>query len=169
MPREGALKIRSCCKNPSQNQEVSVDKTQVNQCIGVSRGGGSTKIHAAVDALGYPIAILLTTGNTADITVAEKLLSEIDFKGSTILADKAYGKWEFREFIANHDADFCIPPQSNNTDPWYVDWWLYKERALVENFFLKLKEFRRVAMRYDKLASRFLSFVHLACIRILLA
>ncbi len=113
--------------------------------------------------------MLLTTGNTADITVAEELLSQIDFKGATILADKAYGKYEFREFIANHEADFCIPPKSDNTDPWYVDWWLYKERHLVEKFFLKLKEFRRVAMRFDKLASRFLSFVYLGCIRILLA
>ncbi len=119
--------------------------------------------------MGNPIAILLTTDNTSDITVAEKLISQIDFKWSTILADRAYRKWEFREFIANHDADFCIPPRKHNTEPWYVHWWLYKERHLVETFFLKLKEFRRVAMRYDKLASRFLSFVHLACIRILLA
>ena len=145
------------------------DKTRINQCIGVSRGGRSTKIHAAVDALGNPIALLLTTGNTADITVARELLSQIDFRGSTILADRAYGKWEFREYIANHDAEFCIPPKANDTDPWYVDWWLYKERHLVEKFFLKLKEYRRVAMRFDKLASRFLSFVYLASIRILLA
>ena len=169
MPREGALKIPQNRRAPSQKEDAVWAKTQVNQCIGVSRGGRSTKIHAAVDALGNPIAILLTTGNTPDITVAEKLISQIDFKGSTILADRAYGKWEFREFIANHDADFCIPPRKDNTDPWYVDWWLYKERHLVETFFLKLKEFRRVATRFDKLASRFLAFVHLACIRILLA
>ena len=146
-----------------------MDRTQVNQCIGVSRGGRSTKIHAVVDALGNPIEVMLTTGNTNDITVAEKLLSRINLKGTTVLADRAYGKWEFREFIANHDADFCIPPKSDNSDPWHVDWCLYKERHLVETFFLKLKEFRRVATRYDKPATRFLSFVHLACIRILLA
>ena len=141
----------------------------MNECIGVSRGGRSTKIHAVVDGLGNPIEVMLTTGNTSDITVAEKLLSRIELKGTTVLADRAYGKWAFREYIADRDADFCIPPQSNNDDPWYVDWWQYKERHLVEQFFLKLKEFRRVATRYDKLASRFLSFVHLACIRILLA
>ena len=146
-----------------------MDRTQANQCIGVSRGGRSTKIHAVVDALGNPIEVMLTTGNTCDITVAEKLLSRIDLKGTIVLADRAYGKWEFREFIADNDADFCIPPKSDNSDPWYVDWWLYKERHLVEKFFLKLKEFRRVAIRYDKLASRFLAFVHLASIRILLA
>jgi len=144
-------------------------KAQKNQCIRVSRGGRSTKIHAAVDALDNPIAIMLTTGHTSDITVAEYLIRQVDFKGATILADRAYGKWEFREFIANHDADFYIPPKEDGTDPWFVDWWIYKERHLVENLFLKIKEFRRVATRFDKLASRFLAFVHLACIRILLA
>ena len=143
-----------------------MDKTQANECIGVSRGGRSTKIHAVVDALGNPIEVMLTAGNVHDVTVAEKLLSRIRLKGSMVLADKAYRKWALREFIANHDADFCIPPKDNETDPWFVDWWLYKERHLVETFFLKLKEFRRVATRYDKLAARFLSFVHLACIRI---
>ena len=82
---------------------------------------------------------------------------------------KPAGKWELRKYIADHGADFCISPKSNESDLWYVDWWLYKERHLVEVFFLKLKEFRRVATRYDKLADRFLAFVHLAYIRILLA
>ena len=135
----------------------------------MSRGGRSTKIHAIVDALGNPIEVMLTAGNVHDVTVTEKLLSRVDLKGTTVLADKAYGKWALREFIADRDADFCIPPKSDNSDPWYVDWHLYKERHLVERFFLKLKEFRRVAIRYEKLASRFLAFVHLACIRILLA
>ena len=87
------------------------DKTQVNECIGVGRGGRTTKIHVVVDALGNPIEVLLTTGNTSDITVAEKLLSRISLKGATVLADRAYGKWTLREYIANHDADFCILPK----------------------------------------------------------
>ena len=109
------------------------------------------------------------TSRSLALAVSTRLLSRIRLKGSTVLADKAYGKWALREFIANHDADFCIPPKENEPDPWFVDWWLYKERHLVEKFFLKVKEFRRVAIRYDKLAPRFLAFVHLACIRILLA
>ena len=119
MPREGALKTRWCRRTPSQKTSAVWAKTQVNQCIGVSRGGRSTKIHAAVDALGNPIAIMLTTGNTPDSTVAEKLIRQINFKDSIILPDRAYGKWEFREFISNYDADFCIPPKKDNTDPWY--------------------------------------------------
>ena len=104
-----------------------------------------------------------------DVTVAEELLSRIPINGSAVLADKAYGAFGLREYIADRDADFCIPPKSNETDPWFCDWWRYKERHLVECFFLKLKEFRRVATRYDKHACRYLGFVHLACIRILLA
>ena len=49
-----------------------MDKTQANECIGVSRGGRSTKIHAVVDALGNPIEVMLTAGNVHDVTVAEK-------------------------------------------------------------------------------------------------
>lgn len=157
MPREWALE--------TENQDASPK----NQCIGVSRGERSTKIHAVVEALGNQVHVMLSTGNTHDITVAENLLSGLAISGSTVLADKGYGKWQFREYLADHNADFCIPPKKNETDPWFYDWWLYKERHLVETFFLKLKEFHRVATRFDKLARRFLGFVHLACIRILLA
>lgn len=156
MPREGAL------------ESAEEPASQRNQCIGVSRGGRSTKIHAVVDALGNPVHVMLSTGNTSDITIAEDLLNQVSISGSTVLADKAYGKYAFREYIADRNADFCIPPKKNETDPWFCDWWLYKERRLVEMFFLKLKEFRRVATRFDKLARRFLGFVHLACIHILL-
>ena len=135
----------------------------------MSRGGRSTKIHAVVDALGNPIHVQLSAGNVHDVAVAEELLSAISIKGSTVLADKAYGAFWLREYIATHQADYCIPPKSNELEPWFCDWWRYKERHLVECFFLKLKEFRRVATRYDKHACRYLGFVHLACIRILLA
>jgi transposase len=65
-------------------------------------------------------------------------------------------------------AGYVIPPQSNISEPWPVDWCLYKERHLVECFFQKLKWFRRIATRYDKLDASFLAFVYLASIAILL-
>ena len=101
--------------------------------------------------------------------VAEELLHHILISDSTVLADKAYGAGRLRKYISAHNANYCIPPKSNESEPWFCDWWRYKERHLVECFFLKLKEFRRVATRYDKHANRYLGFVHLACIRILLA
>ena len=145
------------------------ERLEQNQCIGITRGGRNTKIHAVVDALGNPIHVQLSSGNIHDASIAEDVLDHIDLNDTTVMADRAYGTFDLREYIANRNANFCIPPKSNTVDPWYCDWFQYKERHLVECFFNKLKENRRIATRFDKLASRFLAFVHLGCIRILLA
>lgn len=102
-----------------------------------------------------------------DSTLAVDVLSNIDIKDSNILGDKAYGTKEIREYIASKEASYTIPPKSNTQDPWDCDWWVYKERHLVECFFNKIKHFPRVATRYDKLASSFLAFVYLSSIFIL--
>ena len=130
----------------------------------MSRGGHTSKIHALVDALGNPLAFLLTGGNVHDSTSAIDLLSQVNIKGSNILADKAYGSTAIREWIVQQEASYTIPPKDNAKEPWEVDWYLYKERHLVECFFNKLKHFRRIATRYDKLASSFLMFVYAASI-----
>ena len=96
------------------------------------------------------------------------MLSGIDISESTILADKAYGTKEILDYIQRQDGDYAIPPKSNTKNPWKCDWFLYKERHLIECFFLKLKQFRRVATRYDKLATSFLAFIYIAAISILL-
>ena len=97
-----------------------------------------------------------------------ELLSGIDISESTILADKAYGSNEVLDYIQQQDGAYAIPPKSNTRNPWKCDWILYKECHLIECFFLKLKQFRRVATRYDKLASSFLAFIYIASISILL-
>ena len=89
------------------------------------------------------------------------------FKAS-ILGDKAYGTNSIRTYITEQRASYTIPPKSNVIEPWFCDFHTYKERHLIECFFNKLKIFRRVATRYDKLAVSFLAFVHLASIWILL-
>lgn len=122
-----------------------------------------------MDGLGYPLVLELTSGQVHDGVMLQNCLDQIDISGSTVLADKAYGSWQNREYIANHDADFCIPPKSNSVDPWYTDFSHYKERHLVECFFMKLKEHRRIAMRFEKLACRFLAFIHLAAALLWLA
>ena len=121
-----------------------------------------------MDGLGNPLCFQLSAGNVNDATVAVEILSQINIENSTILADKAYGTNEILDFIQTQDADYAIPPKSNTKNPWKCDWWLYKERHLVECFFQKLKNFRRVATRYDKLATSFLAFVYIASIFILL-
>jgi transposase len=79
--------------------------------------------------------------------VAVDVLSHLDISDSTILADKAYGTSEILDYIQQQDSDYAIPPKSNARNPWWCDWVLYKEHHLVEYFFLKLRQFRRVATR----------------------
>jgi transposase len=109
----------------------------------------------------------LSSGNLHDSTLAVDVLSNIDITGSNILGDKAYGTKEIKEYIDSQEAAYTIPPKSNAQNPWHCDWWVYKERHLVECFFNKIKHFRRVSTRYDKLASSFLAFVYVASIFIL--
>lgn len=133
-----------------------------NKAVGVSRGGLTTKIHAIVDGLGNPVEFLLSPGNDHDSIHAVELLEKVNLGGSNVLGDKAYGAKEIREYITKHNASYTIPPRSKVKEPWDIDLWLYKERHLVECFFQKIKWFRRISTRYDKLDTSFLAFVFLA-------
>ena len=135
-----------------------------DQCIGVSRGGRSTKIHAVVDGLGNPLKVMLTSGDVHDSQMAIPLLEQIELEGTVVLADKGYSAKKIREYIRGRKGICCIPSRSNETEKSDIDREKYKERALVENFWLKIKQYRRIAMRFEKLAARFLAFIHLACI-----
>ena len=146
---------------------LTVGKKTENKAVGRSRGGLNTKLHAIVDGLGNPVEFLLSPGNDHDSTHAIELLEKVDLTGSNVLADRAYGVEKIRTFITDHGATYTIPPKSNAAAPWPVDWWHYKERHLVECFFQKIKWFRRIATRYDKLDKSFLAFVYLASIAIL--
>ena len=139
-----------------------------HQDIGVSRGGRNTKIHAVVDALGNPVTLYLTPGHVNDCTAALDVLSAVGLSGSIVTGDKAYGTLAIREYIETNGGSYCIPPKSNTKEPWEFDRHQYKERHLIECFFNKMKQFRRVATRYDKLSHTFLSFAFLASVFILL-
>lgn len=137
-----------------------------NKAVGRTRGGINTKIHAIVDGLGNPVAFILSAGNENDSTHAIELMNKVDINGSNLLGDKAYGTKEILSYIKSQGAAAVIPPKSNVKEPWEVDYCLYKERHLVECFFQKIKWFRRVATRYDKLDKSFLAFVYMAAIMI---
>jgi transposase len=134
------------------------------QDIGLSRGGKNTKIHALVDGLGNPIRLTFTGGEVHDSKQAIPLLEGFDLSHSAVLGDKAFGTVEILTYILNSGAQVVIPPKSNSKKPWDCDYYRYKERHLVECFFNKIKHFRRVATRYDKLSSMFQAFVFLAAI-----
>lgn len=158
------LSIDSTCVKVHESSNGG-EKTE-NKAVGRTKGGLNTKVHAIVDGLGNPVAFLLSPGNDNDSTHAIELMNKTDIAGSNLLGDKAYGTKEILAYISEHGATVVIPPKSNAKDPWPVDYCLYKERHLVECFFQKIKWFRRVATRYDKLDRSFLAFVYMATIMI---
>ena len=120
-----------------------------------------------MDGLGNPVYFQLSAGNIHDSTLAVDVLSHVELSGSNVLCDKAYGTVAIRDYITSQGATYTIPPKANTRNPWECDFHVYQERHLVECFFQKLKQFRRIATRYDKLASSFLAFVYIAAILIL--
>ncbi len=107
-----------------------------------------------------PVKFVIMPGNTHDIQAAAQLLADIR-KGQMVLGDKAYdANWLRGGGWAN------IPPKTLRKSPICFSPWLYKQRNLVERFFNKLKYYRRIATRYDKLGSAFAAMIKLACIRI---
>jgi transposase len=135
------------------------------QSMGRSRGGLSTKIHAIVDANGLPVQVALTTGEAHDSRLARKLLSRLK-SGTMLLADRGYDADWIRALAAKKGAWANIPPKRNRNSPISFSPYLYRARNLIERFFNKIKQCRRVATRYDKLAANYLAFVQLASIRL---
>lgn len=114
-----------------------------------------------MDALGNPLRLILTGGQVADITQGPALVDAL--ATDAVVADKGYDSNAFVDTITRMGAEAVIPPRSNRLTPREFDRERYKARNLVERFFNRLKQFRRLATRYDKLANRFNAFLHLAC------
>jgi len=121
-----------------------------------------------VDGLGNPLCLFLSPGNDHDIKHAPQLLCTLSIDGSVINADRGYDSQAFVEWLISRGAIPNIPSRETNKSQPECDWWEYKERHLVECFWQKIKQFRRVATRYEKLAKSFLGFVYLAAILVLL-
>ncbi|MBY5588130.1 IS5 family transposase [Rhizobium leguminosarum] len=134
------------------------------QGLGRSRGGLSTKIHAATEALGLPVRLIASPGQRNDIAFAHDLVEGI--QAAATIADKGYDADHLCDKITETGADVVIPPKRNRKLQRPYDADLYKERNRIERFFNKLKQFRRVATRYDKLLANFMGFVKLAAIAI---
>jgi transposase len=135
--------------------------------MGRSRGGLTTKIHVLVDACGLPIVLKITEGQAHDGRSAQDMLGSLG-RGDVLLGDRAYDSDALRLTLATRGAraNVRLMPNRTNLPPFSKR--LYRERNLVERFFNKLKHFRAIATRYDKLARNFLAGVHLASAIILL-
>jgi transposase len=149
------------------HQDAAGGKRNGTECIGRSRGGPSTKIHAVVDGLGNPTKVEITEGQVHDVTQAPKMLE--DATSTSVLADKGYDSNAVVAQIESQGSRAVIPPRRGRVVDRPYDRDLFKSRFLVEQFFAKLKRCRRVATRYEKLAVTFLAMVLLACILVWLA
>lgn len=132
--------------------------------IGKSRGGNTSKIHMAVDAYGLPVEFDITGGQVHDCKQAAYLIAKV-FSAEAIIADKGYDSEMIREQIEQQGARVVIPRKRNslkgNAD---MDWGLYRYRHLVENVFARLKHYRAIASRFDKLKRNYESVVAMACV-----
>jgi transposase len=135
------------------------------QHMGRSRGGLTSKVHAVVDANGLPVRLSLSPGEAHDNRLCPELLAGLLPK-TMVLADRGYDADWIRALVNEQGAWANIPPKRNRRDPICFSPYLYRSRNLVERFFSKLKQCRRIATRYDKLAANYLAFIKLASIRI---
>src|SRR4029453_5699598 len=133
-------------------QAATAKRGAADHCLGRSRGGLTTKIHVVVDAKGLPTRLAPPPDPLGPRTI--------------VLAEKAYDADRIRELIQDQGATPNIPPKSNRRWKPCFSKRLYRERNLIERFFSKLKHFRRVATRYDKLAANFLAMIQLASMRL---
>src|SRR5262249_8623485 len=134
------------------------------QGLGRSRGGLSTKIHAACDALGNPARLIGSPGQRNDIAFAHELIEGL--VADVTIADKGYNPDHWCDRIAESGGEPVIPPERSRAFKRPYDPELYQERNIIERFFNKLKPFRRVATRYDKLLANVMGFIKLAAIAI---
>jgi transposase len=119
-----------------------------------------------VNGLGLPVNVHLTAGQVADVTQARELLDGVE--PAVVIGDKGYDSNAVVAMVEAKGAEAIIPSRKNRTEQRVIDQDRYKDRNLAERFWAKLKQYRRLATRYEKTARNFLAFVHVACIMVLL-
>lgn len=138
-------------------------KGEHKQAIGRSRGGRNTKIHAITDAKGRLLSFLLTGGDAHDCPPAERLIRRTKI-ARKLLADKAYDSAPLRQWLQDRGTTPVIPNRSNRKQPFRFQRQTYKKRHRVENAICRLKDFRRIATRYDRLARNYMASVCLVAV-----
>ena len=133
-------------------------KGEHKQAIGRSRGGRNTKIHAIADAKGRLLSVLLTGGQAHDCPPAKRLIRRTR-PPKKLLGDRAYDSADLRHWLGERGTRGVVPNKSNRKQPFTFDRKSYKQRHRIENAFCRLKDFRRIATRYDRLARNVLASV----------
>ena len=131
------------------------------RCIGRTKGGLNSKLHAVCDGTGRPIILLLTEGQMSDHKGASLIFHALP-DAEALIADKGYDSDAFRRALADRGISPCILPREKRRSPAPHCKTLYKQRHKVENMFAKLKDWRRLALRYDRCAHTFFSAICIA-------
>ncbi|WHP69372.1 IS5 family transposase [Phaeobacter inhibens] len=129
--------------------------------IGRTKGGMNTKLHAVTDASGRPIRFFMTAGQVSDYTGARVLLRSLP-AADWMIADRGYDADWFRDALKDKGIRPCIPGRKSRDKPVPYDKRKYKRRNRIEIMFGRLKDWRRVATRYDRCPKVFLSAIALA-------
>ncbi len=129
--------------------------------IGRTKGGLNTKLHAVTDAKGRPIRLFMTAGQVVDYTGAADLLSSLP-AAEWLIADRGYDADWFRDALKDKGIRACIPGRKSRGKAVRYDKRRYKRRNRIEIMFGRLKDWRRIATRYDRCPKVFLSAIALA-------
>lgn len=129
--------------------------------IGKTRGGRNTKLHAICDGKGRPLVLLLTPGNVHDMRVAKQCIEAMP-PSAELVGDKGYDSNDLRAWLALRGTTPVIPPKRNRKAKLDFDRALYKQRNIIERMFCRFKDWRRVAMRYDRKIETFMATIAIA-------
>ena len=141
----------------------SGEKGDVPRHIGRRKSGLNSKLHAVINDEGKPILLVLTAGQVSD-HVGAKIVYPALPRAKTLIADKGYDSDEWRATLKAMRITPCIPPIASRKTSVDFDKAFYKQRHKVENTFNRLKDWRRIATRYDRCADLFLSAITIAAI-----
>ncbi|RYE72779.1 MAG: IS5 family transposase [Oxalobacteraceae bacterium] len=140
---------------------LRVKKGGFGRLIGRTKGGLNTKLHAVTDANGRPLSFFMTAGQVSDYTGAAALLDDLP-KAQWLLGDRGYDADWFRDALQAKGIQACIPGRRSRLEPVRYDKRRYRRRSRIEIMFRRLKDWRRVAIRYDRCPAVFFSAIALA-------
>ncbi len=144
--------------------DANKNKNNQEQILGRSKWDMTAKLHLCCTS-SCPVVFRLSPGNSHDAPEGRKLIESIYSKNNNyLLMDRAYEDDQTLALAKNHAFKTVVPPKKNRKSPWSYDRHIYKHCNIIEQYFLRLKRFRKVFTRYDKLDSIFISTISLAFI-----
>ena len=158
----GRLRCIDCSHIKLHQHGANPRGGQAAQAMGRTKGGLNTKLAAVVDGGGRAVALSLAAGQRHDLHAIDPLLPWL--RRHRAVGDKGFDADAFRARLGRQRTEICIPPKRSRRRPVAFHRGYYRHRHKVENFFARIKRYRRIGTRYDKLAVTFFGFVQLAAV-----